>query len=157
VHDFDMISVCMSKGMGSPAGSLLVGGFQDIEKAKEYNRMLGGEFDESSVLAACALVSLDGWEEHLNRDNENASFMAYELAEIPGVQLDPNIVETNILRFSVDQENLERAGAKDHNQFSSILKNHGILCRDFGNTCIRMITHRDISRQDCETAVNAFK
>ena len=85
VRDFDLVTVCMSKGMGAPVGSLLVGSFSDIEKAKEHSQMLGGVFDSSNEMAACALVSLDGWEEHLARDNENATFMANELALIPGI------------------------------------------------------------------------
>ena len=99
VKDFDLISVCLSKGMGCPIGSMVVGTEKDILAARNYRKMLGGAMRQTGVFAACGLVSLMDWQEKLTKDNLNAAWLAQELASIEGVLIEPELVETNILRF----------------------------------------------------------
>ena len=89
VKDFDLISVCMSKGMGSPMGSLLVGSHEDIKSAMNYRKILGGSMRQTGLIAACGLVSLQDWQEKLTADHANAAFLAAELSEIKGIDIDP--------------------------------------------------------------------
>lgn len=107
--DFDLISACLSKGMGCPVGSLIVGSHKDITEARNLRKMLGGGMRQTGVLSACGMVSLNDWQEKLTVDNANASWLAHELAAIKGVIIDPKVVETNIIRFSFEPRVL-----KDH-------------------------------------------
>ena len=92
----------MSKGMGCPIGSMVVGSQEDIKQAINYRKILGGAMRQTGVLASCGIVALQNWQEKLAEDNENAAFMAHELAEIKGVKIDSSQVETNILYFTFE-------------------------------------------------------
>ena len=108
VKDFDIVNVCLSKGMGCPAGSMIAGTEEDIKRARVIRKMLGGGMRQTGVLSACALVSLMDWEERLQLDNENAQFLAQELATFPGILIDPSKIETNIVRFKISQTTLDK-------------------------------------------------
>ena len=99
LKDFDLVSVCLSKGLGCPIGSLLVGSEKDIKEGRIIRKLLGGTMRQSGIFAACGLVALEDWQEKIKIDNDNASFLAKELASIPGILIDPETVETNIVRF----------------------------------------------------------
>ena len=101
LKDFDLISVCLSKGLGCPIGSMIVGSEKDIKQARVFRKMIGGNMRQTGIFAACGIVALEDWQEHLTRDHENAAFLAQELASIPGIINEPSEVETNILRFHV--------------------------------------------------------
>ena len=79
----------MSKGMGSPMGSLIVGSQEDIRSAMNYRKMLGGSMRQTGLIAACGLVSLEDWQEKLTVDHSNAAFLATGLSEIQGIVIDP--------------------------------------------------------------------
>ena len=81
--DFDTVNFCLSKGMGCPVGSLIIGSRADIEHAQIIAKLLGGKMRQAGVLAACGLVSLDDWEEKLKMDHENAKFFASLLSDVP--------------------------------------------------------------------------
>lgn len=100
--DFDLVNVCMSKGMGCPALSLVVGSEADIRRAKVFRKMLGGGMRQTGVLSAACLVSLMDWQDKLSVDNENATFLAHELADCKSIVFDPTLVETNIVKFTLD-------------------------------------------------------
>jgi len=102
LEDADLVSICMSKGMGTPVGSLIVGSDKSIYRAKILRKMLGGGMRQTGVLSACALVSLEDWETKIKRDNDNCTWMAHEISALPGVILQPELNETNILRFTMD-------------------------------------------------------
>ena len=108
VKDFDIVNVCLSKGMGCPAGSMIAGTEEDIRRARVIRKMLGGGMRQTGILSACGLVSLMDWEEKLLLDNENAQFLAAELSTIPGILIDPSTIETNIVRFKIDKAALKR-------------------------------------------------
>ena len=89
VKDFDVVQVCMSKGMGCPIGSMIVGSQEDITQAINFRKILGGAMRQTGVIASCGIIALQDWQEKLVEDNGNAAFMAHELAEIKGVKIDP--------------------------------------------------------------------
>ena len=79
----------MSKGMGCPIGSMIVGSHEDITQAINFRKILGGAMRQTGVIASCGIIALQDWQEKLVEDNGNAAFMAHELAEIKGVKIDP--------------------------------------------------------------------
>jgi len=113
---------------------------------------------QTGVFAACGLVALEDWQEYLQKDHENAAFLAHELATIPGVMIDPTVIETNILRFSIDPKVCKKK-KMDHRAFAARLKEEfGVLCNPgFANDNVRFVTHRDVSRSQCEQALSAVK
>lgn len=143
VKDFDIVNICLSKGMGCPAGSMIAGSHEDIKRARVLRKMLGGGMRQTGILSACGLVSLMDWEEKLLLDNQNAKFLATELASIPGVLIDPDTVDTNIVRFKIDDRVLKKIKL-DHNGLKMKLReDHQILCTSgFHNNNIRLVTHR---------------
>jgi threonine aldolase len=98
---FDTLSVCMSKGLGAPIGSLIVGSRQHIERARRWRKMLGGGMRQVGVLAAAAMYALDVTLAKLARDHEHARMLAESLAAHPKVSIDMNRVQTNIVVFTV--------------------------------------------------------
>ena len=107
VKDFDLVNVCMSKGMSCPALSVIAGSKKDIERALMFRKILGGGMRQTGVLTAACLVSLMDWEEVLTQDNENCKWIADELADCKGLVYDPSVVETNILKFKIDKKHMK--------------------------------------------------
>lgn len=158
VKDFDIVNVCLSKGMGCPAGSMIAGSEEDIKRARVIRKMLGGGMRQTGVLSACALVSLMDWEEKLLLDNKNAKFLATELASIPGILIDPATIDTNIVRFSVDEKVLKKVKLDHDGLKNKLREDHHILCTSgFHNNNIRLVTHRQALRPHCEKALGALK
>ena len=113
---------------------------------------------QTGIFAACGLVALQDWQEQLRSDHDNAAFLAQELAGIPGIQIEPELVETNILRFTVEPKPRKRGGV-DYRKFVGRLREeHQVLCNaGFANDNVRFVTHRDVSREHCEKALKAVK
>src|SRR5271169_5934328 len=98
---FDSVMFCLSKGLGAPVGSVLVGSKEFIEEALVVRKMLGGGMRQAGVLAAAGLIALEEAPKRLHVDHENAKYLAQRLAEIPGIKIDPAKVVTNILFLDV--------------------------------------------------------
>ena len=147
----DSVMFCLSKGLGAPVGSMLLGGRGFIEEARRWRKLLGGGMRQVGVLAAAGLVALEETPPRLAEDHANARRLAEGLAELPGVRIDPEGVRTNIVLFDVSETGLAAdeicARARD---------SHGVLCSGFGSS-IRMVTHYDVSRGDVEVALNALR
>src|SRR5437868_1158916 len=94
---FDSIMFCLSKGLGAPVGSLLLGSQKFIEQARVYRKALGGGMRQAGILAAAGLIALEKGPSRLHEDHANAIFLAQGLAQLCGVKIDPNEVQTNIL------------------------------------------------------------
>ena len=111
---------------------------------------------QAGVLATCGLISLENWQEQLENDNQNALWLANALAEVNGMHIDPSQVQTNIFRFTLSQESLKKF---DHGGFCDHLRvNHQILMNPtFKNDAIRIVTHRDVSKEQLKQLVVAFK
>jgi threonine aldolase len=140
-RDFDSVSVCFSKGLGTPAGSALVGSHELIARAHRIRKMLGGGMRQAGVLAAAALHALDHHVERLAEDHAHARLLAEGLQGLPGVHVAPP--QTNILFVDLAPEKAQ--GAVDR------LKARGILCT--GLVRLRFVTHLDVTADDIHRAI----
>ncbi len=148
---FDSVMFCLSKGLGAPVGSLLVGGKEFIEEARQVRKMLGGGMRQAGILAAAGLVALEDSPQRLHLDHENARFLACGLAEIPGIRIDPAKVVTNILFFDVS------ATGFDSFEVSKRLAAHEVLANGVTPKTIRMVTHFDVDRAGCQRALRVLR
>jgi threonine aldolase len=146
----DSVQFCLSKGLGAPAGSILLGTKDFIREARVWRKRFGGGMRQVGILAAAGLVALEESPPKLYQDHKNAKRLAEGLAEIKGISINPEKVVTNIVIFDVTR------AKKAANQICAELKEKGILAIPFGNR-IRMVTHYDISSEDIETTLRTLK
>jgi threonine aldolase len=146
---FDTVMFCLSKALGAPVGSMLVGSAEQMERARIYRKALGGGMRQAGVLAAAGLIALEEMPKRLNEDHANAKLLAEALAQIEGVLIDPKTVETNIVIFRL----ADGISAKD---VVARLKARGILASAVGADAIRLVTHYDVSRAACISAAEAL-
>jgi len=144
---FDSVMFCLSKGLGAPVGSMLVGSGEFIEQARVMRKLLGGGMRQAGVLAAAGLIALDEAPSLLYRDHENARHLAEGLAQIPGIAIDSNKVVTNILFFDV------RGTGRSASDVCAALARRRVLCGATGEFTIRMVTHRDVDRDGIRRAL----
>jgi len=135
----DTVMFCLSKGLGAPSGSMVVGTKKAMEAARLYRKRLGGGMRQVGILAAAGLIALEKMPTRLAEDHANARYLAEKLS------VDIGSVQTNILMFEV----------KDAKTFSAELKKRGVLANPISATTLRMVTHFDVSRADCEAAAAA--
>ncbi|HJQ69800.1 MAG TPA: GntG family PLP-dependent aldolase [Blastocatellia bacterium] len=148
---FDSVMFCLSKGLSAPIGSLIVGRRDFIDRALAVRRMFGGSMRQVGVIAAAGIVALEKMTARLEDDHANAQLIARGLAEIPGIKIDPERVQTNIVIFDI-------AGTgKDTTEFSASLKERGVLANGINPREMRIVTHKDVSRSDCESALETMK
>jgi threonine aldolase len=141
---FDSVSLCMSKGLGAPAGALLVGDKGFIERAYRWRKVLGGGMRQSGFIAAACLYALDHQVERLAEDHENAKALAEGLAKIYGVAI--NAQATNMVFLNLPQGRKEQT-------IEAFLKERGMLMQ--GVYTARLVTHHDVSRNDIDRFVAA--
>jgi threonine aldolase len=144
----DTVMFCLSKGLGAPVGSILVGSNDTIVEARRIRKMFGGGMRQAGIIAAAGLVALDEVMPLLAEDNRRAHDLAVGLADIPAVILDPDTVETNIVFFSLAEDAPMDAGAR-----AARLAEQDLLCHPLGGDSIRMVTHYHISDEDISRAV----
>ena len=144
---FDSVSLCLSKGLGAPVGSVLVGKKDFIARAHRARKMLGGGMRQAGVLAAAGLHALEHHVARLAEDHANAKALAEGLTGLPGLKLDPAQVQTNMV-FAVMAPEKVDALVKH-------LKTAGIVI--LPNPNLRLVTHLDVSRKDVDTVIAAFK
>jgi threonine aldolase len=150
VAKVDTLMFCLSKALGAPVGSMLAGTAEDIERARLYRKRLGGGMRQAGVLAAAGLIALEQSPRHLGEDHRNARLMARGMASIPGMQIDPAKVQTNIVMFDVSGTGLPAA------EISARLKQRGVLINPISATLMRLVTHYDVDREGCEMALAAL-
>jgi threonine aldolase len=148
---FDSVMFCLSKGLGAPVGSMLVGSREFIEKARVYRKMFGGGMRQAGVLAAAGLVALERSPGRLHEDHANARHLAEGLARLPGIRVDLAKVQTNIVVFDV--AGTSRTAA----ELVSALAKRQILANATGKFAIRMLTHCDVDRAGIDGALAVFK
>jgi threonine aldolase len=144
----DTVMFCLSKGLGAPVGSMLVGDTDTITEARRVRKMLGGGMRQAGIIAAAGLVALDEVLPMLTDDNRRAHDLAVGLAGIPGIVLDPETVDTNIVFFS-----LAETAPMDAAELAAVLAVKGVLCHPLGRDSIRMVTHYHIGDEDIARAV----
>ena len=142
----DSVMVTLSKGLGAPAGSILLGTKDFIKEARIWRKRLGGGMRQVGIIAAAGLIALEDGPKRLHEDHENAKRLAWGLAEIPGIAIDVEKVMTNIVIFDISGTGKSSAG------IAETLASNGVLCVGFGDQ-IRMVTHLDVAASDIETTV----
>ncbi len=147
VAPFDSISVCFSKGLGAPIGSMMLGSRDFIEKARRNRKLFGGAMRQVGIIAAAAIYALDNNIKRLADDHANARLLAEGLNNIDGFDVDMPRVQTNIVIADISKT------GKSSNEVVSTLEENGVLSVPFGPTTIRFVTHLDVSREECEKAV----
>jgi len=140
----DSVSVCLSKGLACPVGSVVVGDADFIDEARRWRKMLGGGMRQAGVVAAAGIYALDHMVLRLAEDHENAKRLAYGLAEIQGIVLDPEAVQTNIIYFQTERD----IGHK----LAQRLQERGIVM-DSEKTLARLVTHYGVSRADIDNVL----
>jgi len=148
----DSVMFCLSKGLGAPVGSVLLGGRAFIDEARAWRKLLGGGMRQAGVIAAAGLVALEETPPRLAEDHANARRLAEGLAEIEGVGIDPARVKTNIVVFD-----LTRPGADAARVCQRLKVEHGVLASGFGPSTIRMVTHYDVTAEDVGRALDALR
>lgn len=141
----DTVQICLSKGLAAPVGSVIAGPRDWIARARRWRKRLGGGMRQAGIIAAPGIIALQTMVERLAEDHANARFLAEGLASIPGIELDPELVETNIVVAGL-------TGMKAAH-FSEALRKRAILANPVGPKRIRFTTHKDISRADLEKAL----
>lgn len=147
----DSVSVCLSKGLGAPMGSLVAGSTSFIDRVHRFRKMFGGGMRQVGIIAAAGIYALDHHLERLKEDHENAKRLAVGLKELIGVLIHPEHVETNIILFDVADS------GKSAFEIGDSVKEKNILINTVSQTQIRLVTHLDVNRENIETALMAFR
>ncbi len=144
---FETVSVCFSKGLGAPVGSVLAGPAGLIAEAVRHRKVLGGGMRQAGILAAAALYALDHHVDRLAEDHANAGRLAAGIRQIDGLQLADDSIDTNMLFFRVDPS-LGTAM-----EFSARLERCGLLMLPTARDTIRAVTHLDVGEADVDRAI----
>lgn len=144
----DSVSVCLSKGLGAPVGSVLCGPRDFVERGRRVRKLLGGGLRQAGVLAACGLVALEEEVPRLSEDHANATRLADGLRGIEGIEVDARPGTTNMVFVTVDVE--AHAALRHH------LHENGIVTGS-QKPVMRLVTHRDISTADVDRVIDAFR
>lgn len=146
----DTMMFCLSKALGAPAGSMVTGPADLMAKGRLYRKRLGGGMRQVGVLAAACLVALEESPRLLCEDHANARFLAEGLARIPGIQIDPRKVQTNILVYDVAATGMTSTAV------SAGLRQRGVLMNPIDGRRLRAVTHYDVNRAQCAQALEAL-
>jgi threonine aldolase len=144
----DTVMFCLSKALGAPVGSMLAGSAKLIARGRLYRKRLGGGMRQAGVLAAAGLIALERTPARLAEDHRHARFAAERLARIPGIAIDPASVETNIVIFDV------AATGVPPREISARLKSRGVLINAVNDRLMRLVTHYDVTLEDCAAALD---
>ena len=147
----DSVMFCLSKGLGAPVGSMIVGSRAFIEKARIYRKMFGGGMRQAGVIAAAGLIALEKSPVRLHVDQENARLLAKGIAAMPGLKIDPAKVRSNIVIFDCE------GTGKNAVELCDLLREKGIWALDTATYSVRFVTHCDVDRAGCERALVALK
>jgi threonine aldolase len=146
----DSISFCLSKGLSAPVGSLLCGTREFIARARRNRKMVGGGMRQAGVIAAAGIVALDTMIERLAEDHANAQYLAEQLADIPGIELEPARVKTNLVFF-------ELTNAISARELETRLARENVLVGAVSQQRVRAVTHYGIARADIDAALAAIR
>ncbi|WP_076407917.1 low-specificity L-threonine aldolase [Shewanella sp. UCD-KL12] len=145
---FDSVSICLSKGLCAPVGSLLLGDERLLTKARRWRKVLGGGMRQAGILAAAAELAITEQVERLSDDHDNASYLASQLKAFDEFEVDFALVQTNMVFAKVEQ-------GVDIRRIAAELKSSGMLISP-GST-LRLVTHADISREDIDVFISKLK
>jgi threonine aldolase len=143
----DTVMFCLSKGLGAPVGSLLVGSAELMDRGRIYRKALGGGMRQAGILAAAGVIALQQGPQKLKQDHANARLLAEGLAQIPGIKIDPDKVQTNILICDISGTGMTST------ELSRKLGQRNVLANGVSPQIIRFVTHLDVSREQCAQAL----
>jgi threonine aldolase len=147
----DSVMFCLSKGLSCPVGSLLCGSAEFVQRARRMRKMVGGGMRQAGVLAAAGIVALEQMIDRLKDDHDNARILAEGIAEIPGLSLDPQNVQTNIVFFDYQGQGMTAE------QFVQTLEKAGVWMLTLGPGRVRAVTHYGIERADVQEALRIMR
>ncbi len=147
----DTVSICFSKGLGCPMGSVLVGSQEVIFRARRARKIFGGALRQAGIVAAACVYALDNHLDRLQVDHDNAKFFAREISTIPGVIIDPALIQTNLVYFEID------AALATAEQVATAMAKHEIMIIPLGPQRLRACTHLDVSREDLQRAASTLR
>jgi len=150
---FDTVMFCLSKGLGAPAGSMLVGAREEIDRARVFRKALGGGMRQAGVLAAAGLIALEEMPTRLGQDHANARLLADSIARCDAAEIDPADAQTNIVIFTLK----ETADSGDAPALVRRLRENNVLASAIGPHAVRLVTHYDVSHEDCERAASVLR
>ena len=149
VAPVDSLTFCFSKGLSCPAGSIICGDSEFINRARHTRNALGGGMRQVGILAAAAIVALNDMVDRLAEDHANASRLAYGLANIRGISIDPEDIYTNIVYFGIENGSVP--------EFLKNLRDKGVLAQHPYGSRVRMVTHYGISQGDIDHTLDMVK
>jgi threonine aldolase len=149
---FDTATLCLSKGLGAPVGSLLAGSAAFVKRANRFRKMFGGGMRQAGIIAAAGIYALEHHVERLADDHHHAKLLAERLAQAKGMRLDPKHVETNILFIELD---LDEARLDAYGLMAG-MRESGVLANASSPTTMRLVTHLDVSRDQVEQAAEVI-
>lgn len=144
------VQLCLSKGLSAPVGSLICGSAAFVDRARWMRKILGGGMRQVGVIAAPGIVALTGMVARLSEDHRNARILAEGIAALPGIELDPADVDTNIVVFRTP-------GVEVAEAFAGALAEKGVWISDFGQGRLRVVTHYGITEADCRQAIDIMR
>jgi threonine aldolase len=147
---FDTMWLDLSKGLGCPFGAVLAGSKDIIDQAWQWKQRMGGAMRQAGVIAAAGVYALENNVARMAEDHANARFFAERIAEIPGIEIDPSGVETNLVFFDVAETGLDAAQVHDR------LLEHGVRIGASSGTRMRAVTHLDVSRDQLAEAAEVL-
>lgn len=147
----DSVSVCLSKGLCAPVGSLLIGSADFIEKARRKRKLLGGGMRQVGILAAAGILSLTEMSKRLQEDHDNAKYMAQKLSELDNIDIDIDDVEISMIFFRL------KTPHKKGDEFVKFLAKRNIIINGEEEGRFRFITHNNLSREEIDTVIEAIK
>ncbi len=150
VQNADSVSVCLSKGLSAPVGSVLAGSAEFIQRARRNRKVVGGSMRQAGVIAAAGIVAVTEMVERLADDHANAAALAQGLGQLEGVEIDPATVETNILFFTLTHPELSSA------QLVQGLKERGVLLNSSPGRRLRMVFNRHVTADDVPVVLAAM-
>ena len=148
VRDFDTISICLSKGLGSPVGSVLVGSKKTLEQAHRWRKMFGGGMRQAGIIAAAGLYALENNVDRLYEDHRRARHFAEALDSMPNFSVNLETVQSNIVFIGVGEGNAKMMIEK--------LSKQGVDILDIDDSTIRAVFHLHITDQDLEDTIDVF-
>lgn len=148
---FDSVSVCLSKGLGAPVGSVIAGSQEFVDRARKFRKIFGGGMRQAGILAAAGIYALDNNRERLKEDHAKMKYMAGELVKIPSLSIDMEAVQTNIVIIGIEKTGKQPA------EILALLKSKGVLLTLGNWMSVRAVTHLDVSMVEMKKAIGVFQ
>jgi len=146
-RNVDSVMFCLSKGLGAPVGSMILGSREFIERARVYRKMFGGGMRQVGVIAAAGLIALENSPARLHEDHANARHLAEGVSKIPGLKIDPASVKTNIIIFDCSASGMNAV------ELCDALHERAIWAQDTALHSVRMVTHWNVNRAGIDRAI----